>query len=154
MRAPYLAGFNDGSNEGGCARFDELERRCGDAMLIRLGVAAALAVTPAAPAVATPADGFGAFWPQFVAAAAKDDRSALAAMTALGPGLGDDAGSFVKFHADHLGAAARRCLIKAKPVRDVDPQGGVSYSAFCGEIIYGFSKSGGVWKLTELGVND
>jgi hypothetical protein len=122
-------------------------------MHIRLAVAA-LAVTAAAPALAAPADGFDAFWPKFVAAAAKDDKPMLASMTALGPGLGDDAGSFAKFHADHLGAAARRCLARAKPVRDVDPQGGVSYSAFCGEIIYGFSKAAGAWKLTDLGVND
>jgi hypothetical protein len=123
-------------------------------MRIRLGVTAALAVTVAAPALATPTDGFGLFWPKFVAAAAKDDKPALAAMTALGPGLGDDASSFAKFHSGHLGAAARRCLVKAKPVRDVDPQGGVSYSAFCGEIIYVFSKPAGAWKLTDLGAND
>ncbi|HXQ15176.1 MAG TPA: hypothetical protein VN814_11200 [Caulobacteraceae bacterium] len=131
-----------------------LKRRREGAMHIRLGVVAALAVIAAAPALAAPADGFGVFWPKFVAAAAKDDKPALAAMTALGPGLGDDGASFAKFHADHLGAAARRCLVKAKPVRDVDPQGGVNYSAFCGEIIYGFSKNAGAWKLTDLGAND
>jgi len=121
---------------------------------MRFGMAVALALTAAAPALAALADGFTAFWPNFVAAATKDDKAALASMTALGPGLGDDGASFAKFHADHLGAAARRCLVKAKPGRDVDPQGGVSYSVFCGEVIYGFSKTGGAWKLTDLGAND
>jgi len=111
-----------------------------------------LAVT--APALAAPADGFAAFWPTFAAAAAKDDAKALASMIALGPGLGDNGGSFAKFHAANLGLASRRCLAKAKPLRDIDPQGGVSYSAFCGEVIYVFSKVGGVWRLTDLGAND
>jgi hypothetical protein len=39
-------------------------------------------------------------------------------------------------------------------VRDVDPQGTLTYSAFCGQVIYIFSKTTGGWKLTELGVDD
>ena len=121
-------------------------------MRIWLSVAAALFL--AAPALAAPADGFASFWPAFAAAAAKDDAKALASMTSLGPGLGDNGGSFAKFHAASLGPTVRRCLAKAKPVRDVDPQGAASYSAFCGEVIYVFSKVGGAWKLTDLGAND
>ena len=120
----------------------------------RFGMVAALLLMAVAPAWAAPADGFGAFWPRFVAAVAKDDTAALASMTQLGPGLGDDSATFARFHAGHLGPAVRRCLAKAKPVRDVDPTGAVSYSAFCGEVIYTFSKPAGAWKLTDLGVND
>jgi hypothetical protein len=124
-------------------------------MSIRLGVVAALAVALAAPTVAAPDDGFAAFWPTFQAAIAKDDTKALAAMIALGPNLGEDGASFAKFHAGELGPKVRRCLAKAKPDRDVDGLGNVNYSAFCGgEIIYGFTKTGGVWKLTDLGAND
>jgi hypothetical protein len=124
-------------------------------MHIRLGVIAALAVMVAAPAVAAPDDGFAAFWPAFQAAAAKDDAKALASMIALGPNLGEDGVSFAKFHAGELGPKVRRCLAKAKPDRDVNPQGDVLYSAYCGgEIIYGFTKTGGVWKLTDLSPND
>jgi hypothetical protein len=126
-------------------------------MKIGLGITATLFLATlflAPPGLAAPADGFAAFWPSFAAAAAKDDSKALASMTALGPGLGDNGGSFAKFHAANLGLAARRCLAKAKPVRDVDPRGAVSYSAFCGEVIYVFSKVGGGWKLTDLGAND
>jgi hypothetical protein len=121
---------------------------------VKLGVGIALSLAWAMPALAAPADGFAAFWPTFAAATAKDDAKALASMTQLGPGLGDTGGSFSRFHAASLGPRARRCLAKAKPVRDVDPQGAVSYSAFCGEVIYVFSKVGGAWKLTDLGAND
>jgi hypothetical protein len=123
-------------------------------MAFRLGVALAMVVTTAAAGASAPAAGFVAFWPTFAAAAAKDDAKALSSMIALGPNLGEDGSSFAKFHAAALGPAARRCLAKAKPVRDVDPKGTVSYEAFCGETIYGFSKAGGGWKLTDLGVND
>ena len=121
-------------------------------MKIGYGLAAALCATTAFGAV--PADGFAAFWTPFVGAAVKDDTKALAGMTALGPALGDDGTSFAKFHSRHLGPAVRRCLAKAKPLRDVDPQGGVSYSVFCGDVIYVFSRTGGAWKLTDLGAND
>ncbi len=123
-------------------------------MRIQLGLTLALCLAATAPALATPTDGFAAFWPSFATAAAKDDSRALASMTVLGPGLGESGGSFARFHAASLKPAARRCLAKAKPVRDVDPQGAVSYSAFCGEVIYVFTKPAGAWKLTDLGAND
>lgn len=128
-------------------------------MHIRLGAVAALALIVAATAlaataVAATADGFGAFWPTFQAAAARDDAKALASMIVLGPALGDDGASFARFHAGALGPKVRRCLAKTKPVRDVDPQGNLSYFAFCGEVVYVFSKTGGTWKLTDLGAND
>jgi hypothetical protein len=121
---------------------------------MKLGLAVVLACTLATPALAARADGFAAFWPNFAAAVARDDARALATMVALGPGLGDNGGSFARFHAANLGSEARRCLAKVKPARDVGPHGAVSYSAFCGEVIYVFSKVDGVWKLTDLGAND
>jgi hypothetical protein len=123
---------------------------------MRIGLVMAVALTwaTAGTAMAAPPDGFAAFWPTFAAAAAKDDAKALASMVVLGSGLGDAGASFTKFRSAYLGSAARRCLAKAKPVRDVDPQGAVGYSAFCGEVIYVFSKVGGGWKLTDIGAND
>jgi hypothetical protein len=125
-------------------------------MFRRTAAAAALAtaLAVAAPAVAA-GDGFAAFWPTFQAAVAKDDRAALAAMVVLSERL-DQAEplTFARFHSDQLGPAARKCLAKAKAVRDVDGQGQVSYSAFCGQVIYTFYRSGGAWKLTDVGVND
>src|SRR6185437_10162141 len=116
--------------------------------------ALATAFLAAAPALAA-GDGFAAFWPSFQAAVAKDDRAALASMVVMGPGL-DQAEplTFAKVHNDLFGPASRKCLAKAKAVRDVDPQGNVTYGAFCGEVIYTFSRSGGAWKLTDAGPND
>ena len=116
--------------------------------------AVATAFAAAAPAFAA-GDGFAAFWPTFQAAVAKDDRAALASMVVLGPGL-DQAEplTFAKAHSDLFGPAARKCLAKAKAVRDVDGQGQVTYGAFCGQVIYTFSRRGGAWKLTDAGPND
>jgi hypothetical protein len=123
-------------------------------MKIGLGVTLAVGLATASPAMATPTDGFGVFWPAFQAAVAKDDAKALASMIALGPNLGDDGVSFAKFHAGELGPKVRRCLAKAKPDRDVDPKGDVHYAAYCGQVIYGFSESEGAWKLTDLSPAD
>jgi hypothetical protein len=123
-------------------------------MMFRCAALAAGLVALATPAAAAD-DGFAAFWPTFAAAVAKDDQAALARMVVLSDRL-DQATplSFARFHADDLGPAARRCLAKAKPKRDFGGNGETTYSAFCGEAIYGFSRSGGAWKLTDIGAND
>ena len=36
----------------------------------------------------------------------------------------------------------------------VDGTGEVNYSAFCGELDFVFTRSGGAWKLTDIGAND
>jgi hypothetical protein len=128
------------------------------AMTGRVTAAAIAALAPVLGA-ATPAlaagDGFTAFWQAFQAAAAKNDRAALAGMVVLSDRYGTGKPeTFAKFHSDSLGPAARRCLAKAKPVRDVDGTGQVNYSAFCGEVIYNFDRSSGAWKLTDVGAND
>jgi len=125
--------------------------------MTRLGLTvAALAVLVAGAAQAAAADDFGGFWKAFAAAVAKDDQAALASMTALGPGLDPNITpmTFAGFHAAHLKPAARRCLAKGKPVRDVGGDGVVTYEVFCGEVIYGFSRTASGWKLTDLGAND
>lgn len=116
--------------------------------------AIALALLAVAGPAAAADDGFGAFWKTFTAAIAKDDKTALAGMVQLGPGLGDNGASFAKFHAGNLGAKARTCLAKGKPDRNVDQLGVVNYGVFCGPVIYGFTKTHGAWKLTDLGAND
>src|SRR4051794_18800252 len=50
-------------------------------------------------------------------------------------------------------AAQRTCLAKQKPVMDRH-EGKVSYSAFCGSLIYVFEKDGSGWKLTDFSEND
>jgi hypothetical protein len=118
-------------------------------------IAAALSMAPLTAALAAGGDGFSGFWQTFQAAVAKDDKAALAGMVVLSGRL-DQAEplTFAKFHSDALGPAARKCLAKAKAVRAVDGEGQVNYSAFCGEVIYTFYRTGGAWKLTDIGVND
>lgn len=126
-------------------------------MLRATAAVAALGVvlSAAAPVIAAGGDGFAAFWQAFQAAVAKDDHAALAGMVVLSERL-DQAEplTFAKFHSDQLGPAARKCLAKATPKRDVDGQGQANYSAFCGETIFTFYRNGGAWKLTDVGVND
>jgi len=111
------------------------------------------ALLAAAPAAAAPNDGFAAFWKGFAAAVARDDQTALASMTIVGPGL-DDQASFAAFHAADLKPSQRRCLARARPVRDVDGQGEANYSAQCGAWVYVFYKRAGAWKLTDVGAGD
>ena len=102
-------------------------------------------------------DGFSAFWARFAAAVGKDDKAALAGMVTLSPALDDNDTplTFDKFHAADLRPAARRCLAKAKPDRSDQGGGGaVLYSVLCGQVIYGFTKTGGVWRLTDLSPDD
>jgi len=101
-------------------------------------------------------DGFAAFWKRFSTAVGKDDKAALAAMTTLGPGLdnNDTPLTFDKVHALLLRPAARRCLARAKPLRDVDGTGAVDYDVFCGQVIYVFSKTGGEWRWTDTSPDD
>lgn len=117
-------------------------------------LAAVLCAAALTPAVAA-SDGFAPFWQAFTAALTKDDHAALAGMVALSDRV-DQATplTFAKFHADFLGTKNRQCLAKDKPVRGVDGTGAVNYSAFCGELDFVFTRSGGAWKLTDIGPND
>jgi len=125
-------------------------------LLGTIALAAALWLGAQAPAIgATSGDGFAPFWQAFSAALAKDDQAALAKMVVLSERL-DQAKplTFARFHHDHLGPAQRKCLAKARPVRDVDGAGQVSYTAFCGELTWTFYRVAGAWKMTDIGPND
>ena len=121
-----------------------------------VGAAIVCLLLLALPAAAASDDGFAAFWKRFAAALAKDDVSALAAMTQVGPDLDQNPvpRTFAQFHARRLTPRLRRCLAHDKPVRGVDGYGHVNYSAFCGELIYGFTQTASGWKLTDTGAND
>ena len=100
-------------------------------------------------------DGFAAFWTQFQAAVGKSDQKAVSQMIKF-PVLYNDIRKEAEFPVIWKGAfkpAHRRCLAKQKPVKDTH-EGQVSYSAFCDDIIYSFSKDDAGWKLTDFGVND
>jgi hypothetical protein len=100
-------------------------------------------------------DGFAAFWTQFNAAVGKSDQKAVSQMIKY-PVVYNDLRQAADFPVIWKGAfkpAQRSCLARQKPVRDTH-EGKVSYSAFCGDLIYVFGKEDGGWKLTDFSVND
>ena len=95
---------------------------------------------------------FSAFWIKFKAAVARSDKGAVADMTKL-PFLLDskdlDRTAFIKQYSSLFTPRVRRCFALAKPTRDQD-----AYEIFCGQQIFLFAKVDGVYKFTEIGVND
>lgn len=126
-----------------------------NAVIVR-GLFVAGCLMSAGPALAAGSDdGFAAFWTEFKIAVSKSDQSAVSQMIKF-PVLYNDIRQASEFPAIWKGAfkpAHRKCLAKQKPVKDTH-EGKVSYAAFCGDIIYSFSKDAAGWKLTDFGVND
>ena len=95
---------------------------------------------------------FNAFWIKFKAAVARSDKPVVADMTRL-PFMLDskdlDRAGFIKQYSSLFTAKIRRCFARAKPSRDQD-----AMEIFCGEQIFLFAKVDGVYKFTEIGVND
>jgi hypothetical protein len=121
---------------------------------LTLAATLVLACGPAWSAAAAN-DGFAAFWTQFTAALAKNDKLAAAAMMqpdTLGNGPGESR-TAAEYYTRNFTPAARRCLLKKKPDRDAH-DGTVTYAVFCGEQIFVFEKKAGVWKFTDIGAND
>ncbi|MEZ0212876.1 MAG: hypothetical protein ACAH27_08005 [Xanthobacteraceae bacterium] len=118
-------------------------------------VLAALLLSARTAMAAKSNDGFAAFWTQFRAAVAKSDQKAVSQMIKF-PVLYIDErqeSDFPLIWKGAFGKAQRECLTKQNPVRDTH-EGTVSYSAFCGSLIYSFGKDGAGWKLTDFGEND
>ena len=117
--------------------------------------ALALALGAGGPAGAA-SDGFAGFWKTFAAAVAKNDRGALAKLTALDAGLNDGPGApktLDQYFAKFLTPKVRTCLAAAKPVRDAH-DATVTYAAFCGQLIYTFETRAGAWRFTGIGADD
>jgi hypothetical protein len=95
---------------------------------------------------------FTAFWIKFKAAVARNDKVAAADLTKL-PFLLDskelDRADFIRQYNSLFTPKMRRCFARARPSRDQD-----SMEIFCGRQIFLFAKVGGVYKFTEIGVND
>jgi hypothetical protein len=95
---------------------------------------------------------FSAFWIKFKAAVARNDKPAVADMTRLPfmlEGKDVDRAGFIKQYSSLFTPKMRRCFARAKPSRDQD-----SMEIFCGDQIFLFAKVAGVYKFTEIGVND
>ena len=95
---------------------------------------------------------FNTFWIKFKAAVARNDKAAVADMTKL-PFMLDnkdlDRAAFIKQYSSLFTSKMRRCFTRAKPSKDQD-----SMEIFCGQQIFLFAKVDGVYKFTEIGVND
>jgi hypothetical protein len=119
-------------------------------------VAVGLLISAGSARAAGSDDGFAAFWTQFNTAVSRSDQKAVSDMIKY-PVLYKDLRQVADFPVIWKGAfkpAQRACLAKQRPVKDTSPKGEVSYSAFCGSLIYSFGKDGAGWKLTDFGEND
>jgi len=98
------------------------------------------------------AENFDAFYARFKSAMIKRDKSAVASMTKL-PFLFDSKNlgkqQFITKFEQIFPKDTANCFKREKPVADRD-----SYSVFCGETIYVFSKVNGNYLFTDIGVND
>ena len=95
---------------------------------------------------------FTAFWIKFKAAVAVNDKTRVADMTKLPFMIENkdlDRAAFIKRYGSLFTPRIRRCFARAKPTKDQD-----AYEIFCGEQIFLFAKVDGVYKFTEIGVND
>jgi hypothetical protein len=92
------------------------------------------------------------FWTQFKTAVAKNDKEAVASMTRL-PFLFDSREltkpAFIQKLDAIFDSRAKRCFTKAAPVKEGD-----GFEVFCGKQIFLFERVGGVYRFTEIGVND
>jgi len=101
-----------------------------------------------------PAESFAAFWKEFQSAVAKNDQEAVAALSNLRLFYQNgqfSKAAFLKEYPSLFTRAVRKCLATAKPVKETDRD---TYSAFCGEEIFGFEKVNGAYKFTDIGMND
>lgn len=101
-------------------------------------------------------DGFAAFWTQFDAAVGKSDQKAVLQMLKYPIFYFDrqlQMADFPVIWKGSFGRAKRKCISKAKPVKETH-DGQVTYDAFCDETIYVFGKDDTGWKLIDFAVND
>lgn len=112
-----------------------------------------LAGTPGAHARAQQSpETFASFWTKFKTALAKNDRETVASLTKL-PFPYDNGelarAQFIKKYDVLFDRPLKRCLARARPIRDGD-----SYSVFCGEQGLFFERVGGRYKFTNFFAND
>ena len=95
---------------------------------------------------------FNTFWIKFKAAMTRNDKAAVADMTKL-PFMLDgkdlDRAGFIKQYSSLFTPKMRRCFARARPSRDQD-----AMEIFCAQQIFLFAKVDGIYKFTEIGVND
>ena len=98
-----------------------------------------------------PAESFAAFWKEFQSAVARNDKEAVAAATKLPFMAQQSKADFIRDYPSYFTKEVKKCLATAKPVKATDRD---TYSAFCGEEIFGFEKVNGAYKFTSIDMND
>ena len=96
---------------------------------------------------------FALFWTQFKTAVANKNKEAIVGMTKFPFFYRDNLtrADFIKQFDVIFNAKVRKCFQSAKPTKDTDRE---SYTIFCGEDIFTFSKENGEYRFTDVGVND
>ena len=119
--------------------------------------AAAVFIAIATGPVSAADDGFPAFWKTFAAAMSAGDEKAAAELVAFPTEYGDKSYDRAGFGVVWKGLFTpknRKCLAKAKPVTEKDPEGTQWYYAFCNHIIFAFKQIDGAWKFREVHPDD
>jgi hypothetical protein len=135
-------------------------------VLLRIVLAAALVQLPPAfaqaskKAIASPAlrKEFAGFIEKFRAALKANDSAAVAGMTRL-PFMNEsstrDAAQFrEKIYKTHFTAKNRACIQRGKALYDREGDNNDSYSIFCSEDIFVFTKTPEGFLFTDISVND
>jgi hypothetical protein len=95
---------------------------------------------------------FTTFWIKFKAAVARNDKAAVADLTKL-PFMFEtkelDRAGFIRQYGSLFTPKMRRCFARARPSQDQE-----AMEIFCDDEIFLFAKVGGVYKFTDIGVND
>ncbi len=117
--------------------------------------APAVAQAPKKPSPAVQKE-FDGFIGKFRAALKANDSAAVAGMTRFPfDGSTRDAAEFraTAYPRDFTGAV-RACIRRNKPVYDRDGRNNDTYSIFCGEEIFVFTRTPAGFLFTDLGMND
>jgi hypothetical protein len=92
------------------------------------------------------------FWAKFKAAVMSNDKETVASLTKL-PFMIENRElakpAFIQKFDTIFNARVKRCFAKASLVKEQD-----GFEVFCGQQIFLFAKVKGVYKFTEIGVND
>ena len=92
------------------------------------------------------------FWAKFKAAVMSNDKETVASLTKL-PFMIENRElakpAFIQKFDTIFNARVKRCFTKASLVKEQD-----GFEVFCGQQIFLFAKVKGVYKFTEIGVND
>ena len=92
------------------------------------------------------------FWAKFKAAVMSNDKETVASLTRLPFKIENRElakPAFIQKFDTIFNAKVKRCFAKASLVKEQD-----GFEVFCGQQIFLFAKVKGVYKFTEIGVND